>query len=128
MSLPSTSGQFEDQEQVWVGLRYQPNNNLSAGVKLHALGNVLENPIDEIYYERRGKTYSIEDTSGETLVIRDAERFALYQFDFNLTSKWADIEAFYRVGHYRWGNEGDSAFYPEANYGTPLICMGRCTL
>ncbi|MBT6177523.1 MAG: hypothetical protein HOI23_09760 [Deltaproteobacteria bacterium] len=114
---PSAAGQVEDQEQVWLGLRYNPNDDLTAGVKLHALGNVLENPIDEIYYENRGTAYTVEDTTGEKVVIRDAERFALYQFDMTLKSKWLDVEAYYRSGHYHWGNEGDIyAFYPEANY------------
>ena len=83
----------------------------------NVLGQVAENPINEIFYENRGRATTINTPQGPQRVT-DINRFALYNMDFEWNHKWYDLKGFYRTGHYHWGYEGDFfGLYPEANYG-----------
>jgi len=82
------------------------------------LGNVAENPIEEIFYENRGQSNILYTKQGKPVDISSAERLKLYRADFDWKGKWFDLTGFYRTGHYHWGYEGDFfGLYPETNYG-----------
>jgi beta-galactosidase len=67
---------------------------------MNVLGGVAINPIDEIFFERRG-----------------AGTVKLYQASLEWNERWFSLTGFYREGHYHWGYEGDFfGIYPEANY------------
>jgi len=52
------------------------------------------------------------------VALRGLNRVQVYKADFTWNDKWFDFKAFYRTGHYHWGDEGDFfGLYPEANYG-----------
>ncbi|HKK93005.1 MAG TPA: hypothetical protein VJ925_06200, partial [Longimicrobiales bacterium] len=86
--------------------------NLEADVTLSILGNVPENPINEIFYENRGRR------RGE---VNDVERVALYSANVSWDARNFRLDGFYRSGHYHWGYEGDMfGLYREANYGPNL--------
>ena len=92
----------------------------SANFNLNILGDVAENPIDEIFYENRGRTVSVNTIDGP-LPITDLDRVQLYNAEFEWKTKEFDVRGFYRTGHNHWGYEGDFfGLYPEANYGPNL--------
>jgi hypothetical protein len=40
-------------ESYFIGVQGNPSSNMRANVNFNVLGNVAENPIDEIFYENR---------------------------------------------------------------------------
>lgn len=108
---------FDHMESFFVGVTAKPAPNVSANVQFNILGNVAENPIDEIFYENRGRKITVFTTTG-TKQISSNNRIQLYRTSFNWNSNWFNLTGFYRTGHYHWGYEGDFfGLYPEANYG-----------
>lgn len=116
-TYPSHLG-FDHMQSFYIGVEANPAPNISANVEFNILGNVATNPIDEIFYENRGRKFEVETSDGSTQTINDNERVKLYRANFNWNNKWFNLEGFYRTGHYHWGYEGDFfGLYPEANYG-----------
>jgi hypothetical protein len=90
---------------------------MKANVQFNILGNVATKPIDEIFYENRGRPVTVSTPTG-TQVITDNNRVQLYRADYVWDAKDFKLTGFYRTGHYHWGYEGDFfGLYPEANYG-----------
>ena len=115
-TYPSYLG-FDHMESFYVGVEAKPTENVKANVSFNILGNVAENPIDEIFYETRGRTQEVQTNQG-TLALRSLNRIQVYNGDFTWNDKWFNLKGFYRTGHYHWGYEGDFfGLYPEANYG-----------
>ena len=52
-TYPSRLG-FDRMESFYVGIEAKPTQNVQANVTFNILGNVAENPIDELFYENRG--------------------------------------------------------------------------
>jgi len=108
---------FDHMESFYVGAEARPTSRIKAEVVINALGNVAENPIDEIFFENRGRREEVRNTDGDIVKLEDIERVKVYQATVQGDSKYFRVDAFYRVGHYHWGYEGDFfGFYPEANY------------
>ncbi|MEM6800977.1 MAG: glycoside hydrolase family 2 TIM barrel-domain containing protein [Bacteroidota bacterium] len=108
---------FDHMQSFFVDIEANPTNNVRFNVSLNALGNVAENPINEIFYENRGRTRTLNSLRGNVSV-PSLNRLAVYQANFSWKEKMFDINGFYRTGHYHWGYEGDFfGLYPEANYG-----------
>jgi len=115
---------FDHMQSYFVGIEGKPASNMRAEVTFNVLGNVAENPIDEIFYENVGRrsTFVGVDNGTETnVIVNDAQRLRVYQAEFEWNEKEFDLKGFYRTGHYHWGYEGDFfGLYPEANYGPNL--------
>lgn len=123
-SFPSSTG-FDHMESFYIGAAVQPAANVRGEVTVNILGNVAENPIDEIFYENRGRSRYIPDEEGEYVDLGPLERVKIYSASFDWDGKWFKMNAFYRKGHYHWGYEGDFfGFYPEANYGDNMDIYG----
>jgi hypothetical protein len=122
ISYPDQTG-FDHMQSVFIGVEAKPSENLRANVSFNILGNVAENPINEIFYENRGRirtvqSFNIGNSPNSGIDLADAERLTIYRADFDWKAKYFDLKGFYRTGHYHWGYEGDFfGFYPEANYG-----------
>ncbi len=115
-TYPSYLG-FDHMQSYFIGVKAKPTENVTANVTFNILGNVAENPIDEIFYETRGRTVEVSTNQGP-VALRGLNRVQVYNADFTWNDKWFDLKAFYRTGHYHWGDEGDFfGLYPEANYG-----------
>jgi hypothetical protein len=115
-TYPSNLG-FDHMQSYFIGVEAKPAENVTANVSFNILGNVAENPIDEIFYENRGRIQQVQTNQG-TVALRGLNRVQVYKADFTWNDKWFDLKAFYRTGHYHWGDEGDFfGLYPEANYG-----------
>ncbi len=116
VTFPNQLG-FDHMESYYVGIEAKPASNVRANVVFNVLGNVALNPIDEIFYENRGRPQDVQTQTG-TQVLNSLNRLAVYRVDYTWNHKLFDLEGFYRTGHYHWGYEGDFfGLYPEANYG-----------
>ena len=118
-SFPNQLG-FDHLESYYIGVEGSPTSNMRANVNFNILGNVATNPIDEIYYETRGRTISVNTDDGN-VDITNINKVAVYDAEFEWKAKDFDLRGFYRTGHYHWGYEGDFfGLYPESNYGPNL--------
>lgn len=120
---------FDHMQSFFVGVAANPAPNLRANVELNVLGNVAQNPINEIFYENRGRPVVVNTNNGP-VQLRDANRVQVYRADVSWNHKDFDLTGFYRTGHYHWGYEGDFfGLYPEANYGPNIdIYNGQAPL
>ncbi len=122
-AFPNQLG-FDHMESYYVGIAGNPSSNMRAEVNFNILGNVAENPINEIFYENVGRPITVQGVEAGNdldIEINDFNRVRVYNAEFEWNSKHADIRGFYRTGHYHWGYEGDFfGLYPEANYGPNL--------
>ena len=111
---------FDHMQSFFIGVEGNPAPNMRANFNVNILGDVAENPIDEIFYENRGRTVSLNSIDGP-IPITDLDRVQLYNAEFEWKTKEFDVRGFYRTGHYHWSYEGDFfGLYPEANYGPNL--------
>jgi hypothetical protein len=121
-SYPDQLG-FDHMQSLYIGVEAKPSESFRANVSLNVLGNVAENPINEIFYENRGRirtvqSFNIGNNTNSAVELSDAERLKIYRADFSWNTRQFDLTGFYRTGHYHWGYEGDFfGLYPEANYG-----------
>ncbi len=116
LQYPDQTG-FDHMQSFFVEVEAKPSESVQANVSMNVLGNVAQNPINEIFYENRGRTRAVNTNQGE-LVIPSINRVQIYQADFFWKHEYFDLTGFYRTGHYHWGYEGDFfGLYPEANYG-----------
>lgn len=123
-SFPSYKG-FDHMESFYVGVSSKPAENVQAEVTVNVLGNVAENPIDEIFYENRGRARYITDGTGEFVDLGPLERVKLYNASFSWDGSLFNLNAFFRKDHYHWGYEGDFfGLYPEASYGEYMDIYG----
>lgn len=119
-TFPNQMG-FDHMQSYYVGVAGSPAPNMKAEVNFNIIGNVAQNPINEIFYENVGRPFTVINSNGEEVVITDNNRVRVYSADYEWNTKVADIRGFYRTGHYHWGYEGDFfGLYPEANYGPNL--------
>lgn len=111
---------FDHMESYFIGVEGKPSSNMRANVNFNVLGNVADNPIDEIFYENRGRSRTVNTDEGN-LELTDLNRVQVYNAEFEWNAKDFDLRGFYRKGHYHWAYEGDFfGLYPEANYGPNL--------
>jgi hypothetical protein len=115
---------FDNMQSFFVGVEGNPTANMTANVEFNILGNVALNPIDEIFYENRGRPVTVSGPDGN-VTLEDNNRVELYRASYKWDEKLFKLDGFYRTGHYHWGYEGDFfGLYPEANYGPNLDIYG----
>lgn len=111
------ASRFDHLESLYAELSAAPLAGVEAKVSVNILANVPTNPIDEIYYERRGQPLELTNSEGARVVLRDVERVSLYQASAAWETSYFRLDAFHRVGHFHWGYEGDFfGLYREAYY------------
>jgi hypothetical protein len=114
--FPNRTG-FDHMESFFVGVEAKPTANMKANVEFNILGNVAQNPIDQIFYENRGRPIIVNSPNGP-VSIQSNNRIQLYRASYDWNHKYFNLKGFYRTGHYHWGYEGDFfGLYQEANYG-----------
>lgn len=118
-TYPNALG-FDHMESFNIGVTARPAPNVRANVQFNILGNVATKPIDEIFYENRGRPVTVSTPNGP-VQISDNNRVQLYRADYTWDGRDFKVKGFYRTGHYHWGYEGDFfGLYPEANYGANI--------
>ena len=111
---------FDRMESYYVDLAARPVETLTAFLSLNLLGHVPDNPIDEIFYENRGRARTVI-ADGEPLRLTANDRLKVYKASVAWDERLFRLDAFYRTGHYHWGYEGDFfGLYREANYGRAI--------
>lgn len=111
---------FDHMQSFYVGFEANPAANMRAQLELNVLGNVAQNPIDQIFYENRGRRVELKSNDGNVKV-ESLNRVQVYKANYQWNHKWFNLDGFYRTGHYHWGYEGDFfGLYPEANYGPQI--------
>ena len=114
--LPAFRG-FDRLESFYADILAQPAGNVSGTLSLNVLGNVPQNPIDEIFYEKRGLTRTVQGGT-QSFQLGGIERVKVYHATASWDDRWFLLDGFYRTGHFHWGYEGDFfGLYREANYG-----------
>ena len=109
---------FDHMQSFFVGIQGKPSANVRVNVEFNALGNVATTPINEIFYENRGRPVAVQTPGNGPATLGDVNRLAVYRAEFEWNHELFDMIGFYRTGHYHWGYEGDFFnLYPEANYG-----------
>ncbi|MBK8230825.1 MAG: glycosidase [Candidatus Eisenbacteria bacterium] len=108
---------YDHLESYYAELQARPSDQVSGTLTLNLLGNVPENPIDEIFYENRGRERTIRTEDG-TADLSGLERVRVYRAGFSWDDRWFQLDGFYRTGHLHWGYEGDFfGLYRDAYYG-----------
>ena len=126
-NYPSRTG-FDHMQSYYLGVEGKPSANMTANVNVNVLGRVAVNPINEIFYESRGREQTVLTQDGPA-VSSDLNRVQVYNASYKWTAKDFEVRGFYRTGHYHWGYEGDFfALYSEANYGPNLDIYNGETL
>ncbi|WP_069133263.1 hypothetical protein [Rhodohalobacter halophilus] len=111
---------FDHMQSIYVGVEANPVPNVRAEVEFNVLGNVAGNPIDEIFYENRGRSVELMGRD-KNITAESLNRVQLYSATYDWNHEWFNLTGFYRTGHYHWGYEGDFfGLYPEANYGEQI--------
>ena len=111
---------FDHMQSYFIGVEANPTSSMRANVNFNILGNVADNPIDEIFYENTGRSISVNTDDGN-VEITDPNRVKIYNAEFDWNAKEFNLRGFYRTGHYHWSYEGDFfGLYREANYGPNL--------
>jgi beta-galactosidase len=118
-AMPAYRG-FDRLESFYADLEAHPAENVSATVSLNVLGNVPQNPIDEIFYEKRGRSRTVSAPDG-SFQLDGIERVKVYRASMSWDDRWFSLDGFHRTGHFHWGYEGDFfGLYREANYGANI--------
>ncbi|MGV1011613.1 MAG: glycosidase [Flavobacterium sp.] len=118
-SYPNKLG-FDQMQSYYIGVEGNPAPNMKANVNVNILGHIAENPINEIFYENRGRNQIVKTENG-VVTQSDVNRVQVYNASYTWNEEEFDLRGFYRTGHYHWGYEGDFfGLYPEANYGPNL--------
>ncbi len=113
---PSFMG-FDQMQSFFVDFEVKPAENVTGMLSVSILGHVPENPINEIFYENRGRPRVFLTEDGDTKV-EDLERVKVYQSAVSWDDQWFTLDGFYRTGHLHWGFEGDFfGLYRDAYYG-----------
>jgi hypothetical protein len=117
---PSFLG-FDSGQSFFVGFEAKPSDNVTGHMSLNILGRVPKNPIDEIFYENRGRPRSVVDANGNLLELESLERVKIFRGGVSWDDRLFNLEGFYRVGHLHWQYEGDFfGLYRDAYYGPNL--------
>ncbi|MBE0566676.1 MAG: glycosidase [Krumholzibacteria bacterium] len=114
---PSFRG-FDHGQSFYVDVEAKPTDALVGTMSVNVLGRVPRNPIDEIFYENRGRTRTITDQNGDPVELESLERVKVYQAAVTWDDRWFQLDGFYRTGHLHWQYEGDFfGLYRDAYYG-----------
>ncbi len=116
-SYPAFRG-IDHGQSFYADLEARPNEAVTGRLSLNVLGNVPTNPIDEIFYENRGRTRTVRGADGQDTDLESIERVKVYQSSISWDDRWFSLEGFYRVGHLHWQYEGDFfGLFRDAFYG-----------
>ena len=112
---------FDHMESVYLDASVHPSADFSGSASINIAGNVPENRIDNLFYERHGTDITAVNADGAEVDLSALSRVRLYGADFSWKTDRFDLDGFYRRGHYHWAYEGDIfGIYREAFYGPNL--------
>ncbi|MBM4116704.1 glycosidase [bacterium] len=108
---------FDHLQSFYLDAEARPAESVQGSVSVNVLGNVPVNPINEIFYENRGRARTV-NLGGEELALESLERVRVHNAALSWDDRWFQLAGFYRTGHLHWGFEGDFfGLYRNAYYG-----------
>jgi hypothetical protein len=114
--FPAFQG-FDQMESFYAEFEAKPIDAVTGRMSVNVLANVPTNPINEIFYENRGRPKTVEGPD-EEVTLSDIERVKVYQAEISWDDRWFTLDGFYRTGHLHWQYEGDFfGLYHDAYYG-----------
>ncbi len=117
---------FDHTESLFVELTMQPTPKITGKVMISLVGNAAQNRLDPLFWENRSPRPALTPTppptgAEPTAVDPSRDHASIYAAELSAEYTWADVEAYYRVGHEHWGYQGDFfGLYREAYYGTAI--------
>jgi hypothetical protein len=81
---------FDHMQSYYVGVEGNPASNVRANVNFNVLGNVASNPIDEIFYENRGRNVTVNSENGN-VELTDVNRVQVYNAEFEWVAQDFDV-------------------------------------
>jgi beta-galactosidase len=114
---------YDHGQSAYIDFGLEPTDQLRARAEVNVLGNVAQNPIDKLSYESRAGRLIADpddpDYDPDTFATMQAsDRVRLYAAEAQWEHDQFTMNAFYRVGHFHWGYEGDFfGIYRQAFYG-----------
>jgi hypothetical protein len=119
---------FDDMKVYFMGVEGNSVETIRGNINFNILGRIVENPIDEVFYESRGRSLKVNTDQGNPQPT-DLNRVQECSASCVWNTKDFDFRGFHRTRHHQWGYEGDFfGLYPEANYGLNLDIYNRETL
>lgn len=105
-------------ESFWLEVETEPVQGVYGLLSLNVVGNVANNRLDDIFYERRALSDHDNNTSTLDSI---TDRVGIYGAEVRVERPLATITGYYRRGHTHWGYEGDFfGVYQETFYGPNL--------
>lgn len=105
---------FSDGQMVFLDFGFEPSNRIKGDFSLNILGNVSQSDFDFRYGDRGGPIKFVVDPNfprdpakQSDGVLNSRDRVEIYDFNATYEGDNFDLEAFYHVPRYHWGNEGD---------------------
>jgi beta-galactosidase len=105
---------FSDGQMVFLDFGFEPSNRIKGDFSLNILGNVSQSDFDFRYGDRGGPIKFVVDPNfprdpakQSDGVLNSRDRVEIYDFNAIYEGDDYDVEAFYHVPRYHWGNEGD---------------------
>lgn len=116
-ALPSFRG-FDRMQSFYADIEARPTDQVTGTISVNVLGEVPRNPINEIFYEKRGIPRSVLNSDYTLGTVTD-ERVKVHHATLSWEDRLFQLDGFYRSGHYHWGYEGDFfGLYRDAYYGS----------
>lgn len=116
-ALPAFRG-YDKLQSFYADFEGRPTDNVTGTVSINVLGNVPTNPINEIFYEKRGIPKSLLGADYTPVQVTTGERVKVHHATVAWEDRYFVLDGFYRTGHYHWGYEGDFfGLYRDAYYG-----------
>ena len=108
---------FDRMQSFYADFEARPTDHVTGTVSVNVLGQVPTNPINEIFYERRGIPRTVLGADYQPVTLT-SDRVKVHHASLSWEDRLFQLDGFYRTGHYHWGYEGDFfGLYREANYG-----------
>ncbi len=116
VDLPRFRG-YDKFQSFYADFEARPTDRVTGNVSVNVLGQVPTNPINEIFYERRGIPRAVLGADFQPVTVT-TDRVKVHHASLSWEERLFQLDGFYRTGHYHWGYEGDFfGLYREANYG-----------
>jgi len=117
---PSNLG-FDHGQSFFAEFEAKPSDAIVGRLSLNVLGNVPTNPIDEVFYENRGREQQVQGPGDVIQTLDSLERVKVYQSSLTWDDRMFTLDGFYRTGHLHWQYEGDFfGMYHDGYFGENL--------
>jgi len=84
---------FDHMQSYFIGVEGNPSNTAKVNVEFNVLGNVAQNPIDQIFYENRGRPVTVNSDNGN-VTLDSNNRVQVYRASYTWNQKLFNLNGF----------------------------------